>query len=183
MRRNNLLQERWRCLELVSCHWLFDGSGEGGEEEEKGRESQRQRQKQPQRQEKELLVMVMLNIQVWQTWWQQDLGGRSTGKQGQTAPNRESPLSLSHLQFISCGILNFICPTIAPSLFWILFQTSSILSLCVSHWPLYSDVAHSCCCFSPSSRFSLLFLTSSHTLSTLYLFHPPPVSWRFHDSV
>lgn len=46
-----------------------------------------------------------------------------------------------------------------------------VLSLPVSHLALRSVVL-SCFCFSPSSRSYRLFLTSSHTLSALYLLQP-----------
>lgn len=36
---------------------------------------------------------------------------------------------------------------------------------------LYPSAGRLYCCFIPSSQFSLLFLASSHTLSTLYLLH------------
>lgn len=113
-----------------------------GEESGRGREvrGERQRQKQPQRHTGRLEEKVMLEHPgVWQTWWQQGLGGSSRGKRGHTALNRESP-SLSHLQFISCGIFKFLSTATPPSLFWILFQPSSLLSLSISHLPLYSVV-------------------------------------------
>lgn len=140
---------RWSSLYLVSCHWLFYGSGRGrrvgGGGEVWGRGSERR-------------------------WWRlvcdkqdDNLRGPSRGKRGHPVPlNQESPPPSS-----SCGTLKFPCTATVCLLHYSGFCFSPPLS-CFLTCPCTLSLYF---CFSPSSQSSLLFLASSHTLSTLYLLH------------
>lgn len=127
---------------VVLWEWKREESG-------RRRGSVRQRQEQPQRQEEKAMA-----VRVWQTGWQ-----------GWGDPPEGSGTTL-FLWTGNSSNFKFLCIATVCLLHYSGFCFPPPLS-CFLTCP--STLSYFC--YSPSSQSSLLFLASSHTLSTLYLLH------------